>query len=658
MRKAIVILFNLIVIFVPLIFYIRTSEVFEFNKMVAVYALTTVIVTLWIIRMILNGKILFRRTMVDIPLLIFLGAQIVSTLFSIDVKTSILGYYSRFNGGLASTLAYCLLYWAYVSNIDREETKKIIRNLLLAAGIVSIYGILEHFGASISCIIVTGQFNNTCWVQDVTTRVFATLGQPNWMAAYLVALVPLSFTLAFQSEKSHLKIFYSVLGLTFVLAILFTKSRSGLLGLAVSYAFFLAMTVFIFRKNLFKSLKTNFVKLLSPLLISALLTLGAVTVFGSPWTPSAIDLITQKPDNTAATETQSLEGGTESGDIRKIVWKGAVNIWKAYPLIGSGPETFAFSYYRFRPIEHNLVSEWDFLYNKAHNEYLNFAANSGILGLLSYLALIASFLLLIFKSATKDKDEPRDAILKISMASGLSSILITNFFGFSVVVTELLFFLIPAIVVSLAVSKQEDNYKPVKTSRKLIIVGVTTAGLYLLFIIFNYWQADTLYASAKAEIELGNASNAIVELTHAVKKTPWEPLYHDKLAQVYSAAAVANSQSEKPDVELGRQLELYAVYETEHAVELSPQNFVILQDRINVYSDLAKVDKNYYTKVITLLGSLITHAPNYAKTYYKLALTHIALGQQEKAKDYLKKAIELKTNYIEAKDLLTKLENQ
>ena len=40
-----------------------------------------------------------------------------------------------------------------------------------------------------------------------------------------------------------------------------------------------------------------------------------------------------------------IEGVTESGDIRKIVWQGAIELWKQYPILGTGVENFAYSYY-------------------------------------------------------------------------------------------------------------------------------------------------------------------------------------------------------------------------------------------------------------------------------------------------------------------------
>ena len=168
--------------FVPLILWPFTSEVFEFNKMVLVYILTTLITGTWLIQMILEKRFIFRRTILDIPLLVFIGSQLISTVLSIDPLTSWLGYYSRFNGGFLSTLCYALLYWAFVNNIDAKRTMKLLYVTLISATLVSIYGVLEHFG-----------IDKSVWVQDVQSRVFSTLGQPNWLAAWIVALTPLTW---------------------------------------------------------------------------------------------------------------------------------------------------------------------------------------------------------------------------------------------------------------------------------------------------------------------------------------------------------------------------------------------------------------------------------------------------------------------------------
>jgi O-antigen ligase len=62
-------------------------------------------------------------------------------------------------------------------------------------------------------------------------------------------------------------------------------------------------------------------------------------------------------------------------------------------LFGTGVETFAYAYYFVRPQAHNLTSEWDYLYNKAHNEYLNYFATTGFIGLGTYLLVISTVII-------------------------------------------------------------------------------------------------------------------------------------------------------------------------------------------------------------------------------------------------------------------------
>src|SRR3989344_2248914 len=94
--------YSLIFILVPLIFLPSTSELFEFNKIIVTYILTTLIVSVWAIRCIVEKKFIFRRTLLDWPILLFLISNFLSLIFSIDMHTSWYGYYSRWNGGLLS----------------------------------------------------------------------------------------------------------------------------------------------------------------------------------------------------------------------------------------------------------------------------------------------------------------------------------------------------------------------------------------------------------------------------------------------------------------------------------------------------------------------------------------------------------------------------
>src|SRR3989344_1379759 len=373
--------FYLLFFITPLFWTSKNYELFEYNKMILTYGFTVIIVGAWLLKTINNKRVTIKQTPLDIPLLLFLVANILSTIFSIDPHTSIWGYYSRSNGGLLSLISYLLLYWAFVSNMGSSEVKNILKFALLSGFIISLWAISEHFGISPSCIILRNEFNASCWIQDDQTRVFAPLDQPNWLAAYLAMLIfPALYFLLTAKKNLELGIWYLVL-MVYYLAFTFTYSRGPTLGLIAGLVGFLLFTNLRLHPkgvSVTKPPKLILVALLSFLVFnilfgSALTSFRLVTKFAAPARPT-INI------PTASSGTQLENGGTESGQIRFIVWQGALDIFKHYPIFGSGLETFAYSYYQYRPTSHNLTSEWDFLYNKAHNEYLNYLATTGIVG--------------------------------------------------------------------------------------------------------------------------------------------------------------------------------------------------------------------------------------------------------------------------------------
>ncbi len=388
-KKIIFWAFNLLLVFTTFIFTWFNQELFEFNKMMFVYLMAIVITSAWIARMVIKQKLIFKRTALDWPLLAFVISQMLATLFSIHQRTSFFGYYTRFNGGLLSTFTHALLYWSFVSNFSIKHARLLLKNALLAAVGVSLYAIPERFGVSPSCLIIRGNFDVNCWIQDVRHRVFASFGQPNWLAAYLITLIPLSiaFYLNWAVKKTHALTktkagWWFLTIITLFTALLFTNSRSGILGLGFGLGIFLVLNIETAlqttRPISFRS------KPLIKKTIAVFITLGLILlIIGTDFTPNFASLlkkVTNQP-NSVQTNTQEATTSrttnnpniniTPSEKIRYIVWRGAIKIWQRYPILGSGPGTFAYSYYLDRPMEHNLVSEWDFLYNKAHNELLN-----------------------------------------------------------------------------------------------------------------------------------------------------------------------------------------------------------------------------------------------------------------------------------------------
>lgn len=639
--------FYLLFILVPLILTPWNYELFEFNKMIVTYALTILIVTAWVVKMTTTRTLSIRRTPLDIPIVLFVISQLVSSLFSMDPHVSWFGYYSRFNGGMLSIFCYVLLYYAFVSNWE-EDIKKLLYVVLGTGVAVATYGVLERLG-----------IDKNLWVQDVQNRVFSTLGQPNWLAAYLVALMPVSLALALQAKtfKQRFVIFSSIY-ILFYVTLLFTRSRSGMLAYGASIGIF-SLLSFIYEWLHHKKTLTLFV---GQLVVIHAIILGITFFNGSNidqidkyFSYAAVQqkLSSQQSavSNQPTAEPQKsgtlLEyGGTESGTIRKYVWEAALIAWKSTQktfFIGTGTETFAFAFFQFKPTAHNLTSEWDFLYNKAHNEYLNYLATTGIFGLGSYLFVLGLFILWFLKSFQHSDTQN----LSSALFAGWISILITNFFGFSVVIVQILLFMLPALIILINhASKKEFSISvPLKVARSIsvIVVGLGTIGVCYVGVL---WMGDYLFAMGYRQSRSGQFAESYKNLTQATYFRPSEPLYYDELSVVLGSLAVASLEVGNATAasELGQQ----SLIASDVALATSPMNVNFWKSRTKIYFGFSGIDSKFVDAAKESLEKAYALSPNDPKITYNLAVLEGRLGNNEKAIDILKKTIAMKPNYRDA----------
>lgn len=629
--------FYLLFILVPLILTPWNFELFEYNKMMLTYAITAAIVGAWIIKMIDAREFRVAKTPLDIPILLFVVSQFISTLFSMDPHVSWFGYYSRFNGGMFSVITYTLLYFAFVTNFTIIREARMLRVIVTAAAVVALYGVLEHFG-----------IDKNLWVQDVQSRVFSTLGQPNWLAAYLVSLVPLAFALGITGQP----VIWTTAAVLFFVVTLFTRSRSGYAGLAVADVIFWA-TLFFSKRN-FKKYRIPFLLVHLAFLVIVFFN-GVyieqidkwVTLQGWRDRIAHKQVAPAKPQLTPA-GTALESGGTESGTIRKYVWQGAVNAWKGSTknmLIGTGTETFAFAFYQYRPAGHNQTSEWDFLYNKAHNEFLNYLATTGILGLGSYLLFLGVFVYWFMRHHHSDP-------LVLALFAGWASILVTNFFGFSVVIMQIFLFLFPTIAVTLdrpAHGKTTDrtfSLTILSSFTGYAQIAIALAAAAILLGLYRFWKADTLYALGNRVSRAGQNAQAQTLDAAAIALNPGEPVYHDDLASVLASLSISAAQDK--NATLAADLAKRALAESSVAIATSPQNVNFWKTRTKLYYTFSAFDSTLNAAAISSLEKAGVLSPNDPKIYYNLAILYGRDGNNQKALELLKRAKTLKPNYRDA----------
>ncbi len=616
LQKIITLAFKALFLALPLIVSPVSFELFEFSKIVFLYSLTLIVLSAWLAKIIIQQQFNWPPGLFFWPIIIFLLTQVVGTVFSIHPFTSVFGYYTRQNGGLLSYLAYSILCFAAINNLSFQQLKSLFRLSLISTIVIAIYAILQHFG-----------LDNYLWQQNSQARVFSTLGQPNWLAAWLVIIIflPLS-TLAPLKALLLFAAFYTTL--------LFTRSRSGFIAFTVSFALYHIGIKTINKAN--KKIFLGSVLLIILLSFLFLTPFPAINRYFQHWSPTNPDSL---PQSNPTVSLQKTELGSATGDIREVVWQGAWQLGKNRPLLGYGPATFAYSYYQARPLRHNLLSEWNFLYNKAHNEYLNFWAESGIVGLGSYLTLIVFLLFYAGKIIYRSR-----SLFLLALLAGFIANLLTNFFGFSTVATNFLFFM---ILVAFAVKQSSPATKTVVLPRFYLI---SLAIFFLLgqYWLGRYWWADCLFAKSY-RLQHQAQPNYIQAQSYyqkAIQTNPFQPRYTNYAANNIAHVALALQQMEEK--KQARQLSQKSHRLAKLTLQKNSHHLSHYLTQYQTYFLLGSIKDQYLTEAQSLLYQAQTIAPTDPRLPRELA----RLAKQEnnllEQIAQLEKTIRLKPNWEEA----------
>ncbi|MCL5003873.1 MAG: O-antigen ligase family protein [Patescibacteria group bacterium] len=624
----------------PLTFVFITHELFEFPKMILIYFFSVLLLYFYFLK---PGRGIGQKVPYGLPFLGLLLATFISYVFSQNRYTSLFGYYSRFNGGLLSLLAFAAVYLVLSQKLTYRRAKNIIGAVFFSGFVVSIYAILQNFG-----------IDKNFWVQDSQARAFSTLGQPNWLAAYLLAILPIPvyFYLTTPSKQLFRKIFFLVSTSVYYFGFWSTFSLSGFLGL-LTFIF-----LFLFKKRRLAAEKSRDLAILSVLCL--LISVARPGIFGAK-VKSLMQImephltfnypVFAAAQNTSTGPSAPTTSSIDTGDIRLDVWRGALNLWESNPkvfILGTGPETFAYAFLPFRPASLNFTTEWDFLYNKAHNYYLDILSGTGLLGFFAYCWFSFSVIKRQWSTDTKTLN------LADLLFYGWFTILVTNFFGWPTVSLSLIFFSFPLFMIHLKQHgeekwQDENNTASPKAVKTLVLTAVL---IFVFFKIANLFLADVSYSRGLSLSQAGDYTGAANSLISAVNLNYFEPAYHrDFSLTLAQKSLLETGQTQIDDLNA-------AVGEAETAYNLNPQNSLTLKTLVRTYFIISQLAPQYTEKVYELLQAVIKLSPTQPQSYYDAALIDFYLNKKTEALNLTQKALSLKPNYTEAKDLLNKLEKK
>lgn len=232
-----------------------------------------------------------------------------------------------------------------------------------------------------------------------------------------------------NSKRMMISLRYAFYALTIALSIFLSLSRGGIISLCAGTVFF-----FVFF-NFYRSYKKT--ALFFPLSALILITL-AISWFG--W-----DDITGRFYDIK----NEIEG---NGYSRLAIWKDSFPIFKDFILTGSGFGTFRWIFPSHQSFPGTRIVD------HTHNDYLEFATTSGLIGIVLTALFIVSVVISSYRVFVKRKD--RYSMLIFSAAlSGMVSIFIHSIFDFNMQIpaNALYFFMLCSILVAGSASRSQKS---------------------------------------------------------------------------------------------------------------------------------------------------------------------------------------------------------
>lgn len=326
------------------------------------------------------------KSPIGIAVSIFVLMFLLAGIFGVNLTNSFWSGFERGNGGF-QMLHYYVLF-LLLATIFSEEGQwiKLFNFSIVAATLVVIYGLLAGFSFFQAKMVFLGP------VFGLGERFFGAIGNPAYLATYLIFIIFYALYVFFTKYRQKplsfggITIFISII--IFFGAFLAAATRGAVLGFIAAIVAFLLYLIFSAKK---------FRKISITLIICLILIFSLGVKFKDS------ELIKKLPFS----RIFDISAVTQTFYDRTVVWKMAWDGFKEKPLLGWGPENFSYVFIKHFNIDYYNPSEkitefsW---FDKAHSIIFDYLAETGILGLLSFIGIFVVFYWQFFKKVISKQE--------------------------------------------------------------------------------------------------------------------------------------------------------------------------------------------------------------------------------------------------------------
>jgi O-antigen ligase len=423
-----------LLIFSPLAF--GTVEVWS---IAAAELLVLFMGSVWIARMISDGKIQLEATSLNTPIVLFLGLMLFQMLplpLSAIKHLSPAAYAVYRDAGstlnlqmgwrtisldpmatreeFLKVLTYATLFWVILNNFrQRRQLEGIVAIIIGTGFFLAVFGIIQEYAWN----------GKIYWVRELTQggSPFGPYVNRNHFAGYMEIVIPLTIGyllaqsplrrepislrgrfLLWTSAQTSKSILLMFAAMFMAASLLLTGSRGGLVSLTGSMVFF-AVMIRMKRTSRRKGSRV----------VLAFCSLGLIAAI---WIGG----------NSALLSVERLEKGFQepSTEQRLVLWQDTLRMAKDFIRFGSGFNTFEEVYPKYKTLPVQAVFQY------AHNDYLQLLAEGGIVPFgLAVWSLIAWYRKVVVKWL--ERHDPFAAYMTLGGMTAVFAILIHSLTDFN-----------------------------------------------------------------------------------------------------------------------------------------------------------------------------------------------------------------------------------
>lgn len=607
---------KIVIFLIPLsALYISPSLVFPYitGKNFAFRILVEFAAVLWLGLIAVNKDYRIRNSSIVLAILAFTLIVGLADLSGVHPYKSFWSNYERMEGYI--TILHLALYFMIVKGIlrNKKEWKILFCIFLLASALVSSFAYVLPLDES------TLSFKR--FAAEYGTRAFSTIGNPPFLASYLLFSIFIGFVLIINTHKTYLKIVYLLPIIFNTVVIYLTGSRgailAGLAGIIMSLSL-------IFRGNLKKI----------GLLISICSVIAASAAF---LTFHHSDLL--KQDRTISRFTHVLSD--PSVQSRIDVWKMALNGIKERPVLGWGQENFVGIY----SVNQIPFAEPQIWMDRGHNIIIDWLVNAGILGLFAYLAIFISAFYCIWTVYHKQIIRKMEANI---LVTALFVYFIQNMFIFDTINTYLIYFTLLAYIDNLDLLERplySDSGDSIDSNKIVIKYFSATLSVLIIFSFVCYYLNYKPIRQCQLSLR---ASNSISEHNSI-------PVFLDEISDAQSFATFGNADLREIMVAASNFILLTGIVNVEGAFKLikatteqvaegiveNRHDLEYLSEAISLYYRIAQFEPSFIDASEALIRECMRINAEYHWLYVTLADVYILKKDYESAFITLKKSVDL-----------------